>query len=258
MPGRKPLVVGNWKMNTTADEAAGLAQAVADTAGRYTEVDIVLCPPFVWLEKVGQTIQETSISLGAQNMHWEDTGAFTGEISAAMLRSAGCSYVILGHSERRQYFGETDQGVNRKIKKAIGAGLIPIVCLGETLEQRERNLTEEIVNLQFEMGFRGIDAWPSKSHGQNIVIAYEPVWAIGTGRNATPRQAQEVHYLIRGLVKQKTEHADLIRIIYGGSVKPSNARELFAEQDIDGFLVGGASLKAADFSEIVRAASGTS
>jgi triosephosphate isomerase len=247
-PIRKPLVAANWKMNTERAEAAALAKSVVDSIGRQYKVDVVLCPPYIWLHDVGMIIRDSNISLGAQNMHWEDKGAFTGEISSIMLKSIGCKYVIIGHSERRQLFGETDENVNKKLKKALTVGLMPIICLGETLEERESNRTAEIVTNQFRSAFDGI------SDFGGITIAYEPVWAIGTGRNATPQQAQEVHKILRQMLQNKTAEYENIRILYGGSVKPDNAAELYKQDDIDGFLVGGASLKAGDFAAIVQAA----
>ncbi|NLI17045.1 MAG: triose-phosphate isomerase [candidate division Zixibacteria bacterium] len=247
-PIRKPLVAANWKMNTERAEAAALAKNVVDSIGRQYKVDVVLCPPYIWLHDVGMIIRDSNISLGAQNMHWEDKGAFTGEISSIMLKSIGCKYVIIGHSERRQLFGETDENVNKKLKKALTVVLMPIICLGETLEERESNRTAEIVTNQFRSAFDGI------SDFGGITIAYEPVWAIGTGRNATPQQAQEVHKILRQMLQNKTAEYENIRILYGGSVKPDNAAELYKQDDIDGFLVGGASLKAGDFAAIVQAA----
>ena len=247
-PIRKPLVAANWKMNTERAEAAALAKSVVDSIGRQYKVDVVLCPPYIWLHDVGMIIRDSNISLGAQNMHWEDKGAFTGEISSIMLKSIGCKYVIIGHSERRQLFGETDENVNKKLKKALAVGLMPIICLGETLDERESNRTAEIVTNQFRSAFDGI------SDFGGITIAYEPVWAIGTGRNATPQQAQEVHKILRQMLQNKTAEYENIRILYGGSVKPDNAAELYKQDDIDGFLVGGASLKAGDFAAIVQAA----
>jgi triosephosphate isomerase (TIM) len=243
---RKPMVAANWKMNTDRPEAATLAKGVVDSVGRQYKTDIVLCPPYIWLHEVGMAIRDSNISLGAQNLHWEDKGAFTGEISAAMLKSIACKYVIIGHSERRQLFGETDLSVNNKLKKAKSIGLLPIVCVGETLADRESNRTGEIVSNQFRGAFEGITDFV------NITIAYEPVWAIGTGLNATPQQAQEVHLILRQMLKNKTADFDKVRILYGGSVKPDNTAVLYGQEDIDGFLVGGASLKAADFAAIVQ------
>jgi len=244
---RKPMVAGNWKMNANRQEAEILARGVVDKTGWLGDVDVVLCPPYVWLADVARVIGSSRTGLGAQNLFWEDKGAFTGEISAAMLKSAGCKYVIVGHSERRQYFGETDSSVNMRLKKALEIGLSPIVCIGETLTERESGKTGEVIKKQFLGCFEGVADFG------NIIIAYEPVWAIGTGRNATPQQAQEVHYLIRQLLSEQTIDFENVRILYGGSAKPENARELFACADIDGFLVGGASLKAADFAAIISA-----
>jgi triosephosphate isomerase (TIM) len=244
---RKPMVAGNWKMNTDRHEAKALAKSILDSAGRIYKVDIVLCPPSLWLHDVEKVIRDSRIGLGAQNLHWEEKGAFTGEISAPMLKSSNCKYVIIGHSERRQYFGENDETVNKKIKAAQAFGLIPIVCLGETLNQRETNETNQIITAQFENGLKNVGNF------NDLVIAYEPVWAIGTGKNATPEQAQEVHKLLRDLLKNKTSSYESIRILYGGSAKPENAATLYGKDDIDGFLVGGASLKAVDFTAIIKA-----
>ncbi len=248
---RKKIVAGNWKMNKTVGEAVELALAVRDGCSDRSDVDVVVCPPFTALKPVSDVIANSPLKLGAQNMHAEKSGAFTGEISPAMLRDVYCHYVILGHSERRSLFGETDAVVNRKVKAALEHHLIPIVCVGETLEQREAGQTETIVRSQVEDSLEGIGEAVAR-----LVIAYEPVWAIGTGRNATPEQAQEVHHLIREVVRAMcgAAAAQAVRIQYGGSVKPSNARELFAKPDIDGGLIGGASLEAPSFLEIVRAA----
>ena len=214
-------------------------------------MDVVLCPPFISLKTVGDEISTTSVKLGAQNMHWEKDGAYTGEISATMLRDVYCHYVILGHSERRQYFGETDQTVNQKTKAALASTLIPIVCVGETLEQRESGAMEEVVRTQVQNSLKNLGDDLSK-----VIVAYEPVWAIGTGKTATPEQAQEVHALIRRVLAEMSDQdtADSIRIQYGGSVKPGNAAELFGQPDIDGGLIGGASLEVRSFVEIVKAA----
>ncbi len=245
-PYRVPMVAGNWKMNTDRQEALRLAKEIAQATGSLYKIEIALCPPYVWITEIYQLIKSTRIKLGGQNIHWEDWGAFTGEISAQMLKEAGCKYVIIGHSERRQLFGETDGAVNRKLKKAIETGLSAIVCLGETLEDRESGRTQEIVERQFRESLAGI------ANFDKIVIAYEPVWAIGTGKNATPDQAQEVHAFLRSLLQKNARNADEIRILYGGSVKASNAGQLFAQNDIDGFLVGGASLKSAEFLGIIN------
>ena len=249
---RKPNIAGNWKMNKTAAEAVTLVDelknAVADVAG----CDIVVCPPFTSLKAVADRIAGSPVALGAQSIHWEESGAFTGEISAAMLREIPVQYVIIGHSERRQYFGETNETVNARLKTALSAGFTPIVCVGETLEQREANETERVVGEQLGKGFADI----TPAQMVKTIVAYEPVWAIGTGRTATPDQAQDVHHFIRNCLRERfgTDVADSVVIQYGGSVKPKNAADLLAQPDIDGALVGGASLKAQDFAKIVRAA----
>mgnify|MGYP003739349517 FL=1 len=249
---RKPIVAGNWKLNKTVAEAVNLIEAIKEKAADIQGVDIVVCPPFTALQAAKAALAGSSVDLGAQNMHWEKSGAFTGEVSAEMLREVGCHYVILGHSERRQYFKETDEQVNRKAKAALAGGLRPIVCVGELLEERESGRTEAVVSAQVRGSLAGLSA----SDLLKTVIAYEPVWAIGTGRTATPAQAQEVHALIRSLLKELAdEHvAQSVRIQYGGSVKPSNAKELFGQKDIDGGLIGGASLEAGSFLDIVRGA----
>lgn len=241
------MVAGNWKMNTDREEALHLAKEIVQVAGSLYKTEIVLCPPFVWLGDVYQLVKSTRIKLGGQNIHWEDRGAFTGEISAPMLKAAGCKYVIIGHSERRRLFGETDKQVNLKLKKAIETGLSAIVCLGETLEERESGKTNDVIEKQFKESLAGIADF------DKIVIAYEPVWAIGTGRNATPEQAQDVHSLLRNLLRNAAQDASEIRILYGGSVNSANAGPLFAQNDIDGFLVGGASLKSSEFLAIINA-----
>jgi len=245
---RAPFIAGNWKMNLTISEATDLASAVVKASLDLPEAAVVLAPPFTALSEVGKVVAGGPVGLAAQNLFWEEKGAFTGEISAPMLLDAGCRYVIIGHSERRQYFGETDATVNKKLQAALRAGLWPIVCLGETLEERERNETMSRISRQIEDGFRGIDA---EGFGRTVV-AYEPVWAIGTGRTATPAQAQEVHAAIREKlsVAYGKSAARCVIILYGGSVKPANSHALFAEDDIDGFLVGGASLEAASFIQI--------
>ncbi len=248
---RKLFIAGNWKMNLSRSEAGELARALAAKIGHVEAVDLAVCPTMVQLATVGELIQGTQIALGAQNMFYEDNGAFTGETSAAMLRDVGCRYVILGHSERRHVIGETDELINRKVLKAMSEGLEPIFCVGELLEQRESGETMEVVRRQVEVGLEGVSA----GDAARVTIAYEPVWAIGTGHTATPQQAQEVHAMIRELLagRYDAELADAIRIQYGGSVKPSNAAELLNQPDIDGALVGGASLKADDFTGIVQA-----
>lgn len=248
------LIAGNWKMNMDLPEAKGLARGMIDQVDEPKGpkgVQVALCPPFVSLAAVHEVLRGTSIRLGAQNMHHEEEGAYTGEISAGMLRSVGCDYVILGHSERRQYFGETDEGVNRKVHQAKAHRLIPIVCVGETLEEREAGREQSVVRRQVERGLEGLAA----DEADALVLAYEPVWAIGTGRTASPEQAQEMHAFLRELLRDlfDAEVAGRIQILYGGSMKPGNAAELLQQPDVDGGLVGGASLKADQFAAIVRA-----
>ncbi len=248
---RIPLIAGNWKMYlTTADAVALVKQLQSLLEEHDDEAEVVVCPPFTALPAVAGALKGSRIGLGAQNMHWEKEGAFTGEVSPLMLKDVGCRYVILGHSERRQYFGEADPQVNRKLKTALEHRLIPILCVGETLAEREEGLTLQVVGGQLKGGLSGVSA----QAGERVAVAYEPVWAIGTGRMATPEQAEEVHAFIR---KRLTEHwgetaATKIRILYGGSVKPDNIDALMAEPEIDGALVGGASLKADTFARIVR------
>jgi triosephosphate isomerase len=247
---RIPFLAGNWKMHGTRTEATALARALAATIGHTPGREALLAPPYTALEPVAHAIAGTDIRLGGQNMHWEPKGAFTGEISAAMLREAGCTHVIIGHSERRQLFGETNETVNRRVHAAVAAGLVPIVCVGETLAEREADATAAVIERQVEDGLAGLR---SEQIGE-MIVAYEPVWAIGTGHTATPGQAQEVHHAIRrqlvGLASQTA--AERVRILYGGSVKPDNIGSLMAQADIDGALVGGASLKADSFLQIVH------
>jgi len=248
---RKPFIAGNWKMNKTLSEAETLVTELKEELAGITEVEIAICPPAVNLTRVYDLIKESNIKLGAQNMYWEEKGAFTGELSGAMLKEAGVSYVIIGHSERREYFAETDEGVNRKVRAAFNYGLTPIVCVGETLKEREEGKTNDKVRGQVKAALAGLDT------GQvaELVIAYEPIWAIGTGRSATAGDANQVIGYIRDLVREDFgAAADKMRIQYGGSVKPDNIEELMAEEEIDGALVGGASLKANSFAEIVRGA----
>ena len=250
---RTLLIAGNWKMNPpTRSEAVALAEAVKAGVGPGADVHVVLCPPAVFLGAVDTVLEGSPIGLGGQNMHWEPGGAYTGELSGAMLVDVGCTHVILGHSERRHGLGETDAQVNAKLKAALAAGLIPIVCLGETKEQRLGNETEAVLTTQLTGSLAGIA--PEEMAG--TVLAYEPVWAIGTGLTATPDQAQSAQAFIRGRLAREFGDATAARVVvqYGGSVKPDNASELLACPDIDGALVGGASLKANDFLAIVRAA----
>jgi len=238
-------------MNRSVNEAVSLASDIKIDLAECTGADIALCPPFTALKAVSDVVNDTQIKVGAQNMHWEKDGAFTGETSASMLRGLYCRYVILGHSERRAYFHETNDTVNKKVKAALAASLHPIVCVGETLKEREADKCEDVVRKHVEKGLAGIS-----EDMQNIVVAYEPVWAIGTGLTASPEQAQEVHAFIRGILTEMFDEstANSIRIQYGGSVKPANAKELFAQPDIDGGLIGGASLDARSFIDIVQAA----
>ena len=246
---RRPVIAANWKMHKTAGETRALAEKLLSCRNRAAEVEIVICPPFTALPQACDTLRDTGLQVGAQNMHWETAGAFTGEISPLMLKDLGCSHVIIGHSERRQLFGETDAAINLKLKAALSHGLIPIFCLGETLEQREKNVTEKVCAQQLEQGLAGIQSWDLAK----IIIAYEPVWAIGTGLTASPEDAQSViAFIRRELGKRFSQAADQARILYGGSVKPENIGGLMAQQDIDGALVGGASLDAASFAGIVN------
>jgi triosephosphate isomerase len=250
---RKSFIAGNWKMNTDVHSSVKLAEGVVsgckDAAG--SKVDVAVCPPFVYLQQVGKALQSSHIGLGSQDIYFEQKGAFTGEISAAMLKDVGCAYALCGHSERRHVIGETDELINKKVHAAILGGLLPILCVGELLDERKANKTDEVVTRQMKKGLAGLIAEKMSA----VTIAYEPVWAIGTGLTATPQQAQEVHALIRKLVAQMYDRkiADAIRIQYGGSVKPDNAGELMSQEDVDGLLVGGASLKAEDFVAIVKA-----
>jgi len=247
---RKPIIAGNWKLNKTIKDAIELVTLLKRELLDVTEVDIVVCPVLTALSSVSDALIDTNIGLGAQNLYWEDEGAFTGEASAPLIKEAGAQYVIIGHSERRQFFHETDQTVNKKIRAALKHGLTPIVCIGEVLAEREAGKTEKVINEQFHGSLKGLSADEMKK----IILAYEPVWAIGTGKTATPAQAQEVHGLIRKLLRElfDDETAEEVRIQYGGSVKPDNIGELIAQEDIDGALVGGASLKADSFVAIVK------
>lgn len=251
---RKPIIAGNWKMYKTAAEALALVNELKKELVGVSEADVeaVVCPPFTALYAVATILQGSSIKLGAQNIHWEKEGAFTGEIAASMLKESAVRYAIVGHSERRQYFAETNEGVNKRAKAALANGIRPIICVGETLAQREAAQTEVVVRDHIAGGLAGF----TKDAMLDTVIAYEPVWAIGTGKTATPAQAQEVHAFIRELLAAMFDSpvADKVRIQYGGSVKPANAKELLGQADIDGALVGGASLEAKGFAGIVKAA----
>ena len=253
---RKLFIAGNWKMNTSRAEAAALAGGLAERVGAVDAVDIAVAPPSVYLTTVAEALAGSTVKLSAQNMFFEDNGAFTGELSGAMLLDVGCTYTILGHSERRHVIGEPDELINRKIVKALADGLDVMFCVGELLEEREAGQTADVVSRQVQIGLEGIP----KADATRITIAYEPVWAIGTGVTATPDQAQDVHAMVRKLVAETydAELAETMRIQYGGSVKPSNAGELLAMPDIDGALVGGASLKVDDFAGIIEAGLGVS
>lgn len=249
---RKKLIAGNWKMNKTSADATALVQEIVNEVGRSNDVDVVVCPPFTSLESVGKVLDGSTIKLGAQNMHHEASGAYTGEISASMLRSIFAGYVILGHSERRTYFGEKDAFINQKVLASLKNQLKPILCVGETLAERESGSTLKVVQTQTEAALEGV----SKEMATSVVIAYEPVWAIGTGKVATTEQAQEVHAFIRSLLVKLFGDAiaQKVRILYGGSMKPSNAPELLAQKDIDGGLIGGASLEARSFVDLIKSA----
>ena len=247
---RRTLIAGNWKMNNSCAESVELVSQLKDILSASKEIDIVVAPPFTALGAVAAVLKGSPIGLSAQNVFWEESGAFTGEISTAMLKDVGCRYVIIGHSERRQYFSETDETVNKRLKAALKASLIPIVCIGETLAEREAEKTLPVIEQQLKGGLKGL----SLEEMETVIIAYEPVWAIGTGKTATPDQAQEVHRFIRDIIARifSKEIADDTRILYGGSVKPDNVDKLMVQLDIDGALVGGASLKADAFARIVN------
>lgn len=253
---RKTIIAGNWKMYKTISEAIELANALKRELFNidFDHIQVVLCPVFTALSEVSEVINESEIALGSQDTYWLDEGAFTGEVSPEMLKDAGCSFVIIGHSERRQFFGETNETVNKKVKAVLAHGLTPIMCVGETLAEREKNLTFKVLEDHVTGGLKELTA----EQVLDIVIAYEPVWAIGTGKNATPAQAQEAHKYIRTLLEKlyNNDVASTIRIQYGGSVKPENAAELIGQPDIDGALVGGASLKVETFTAIIKSALG--
>lgn len=251
---RKPMMAGNWKMNKTVAEAVVLTQDISNQYSKeWEDVDVVLCPPAVDLKpaKTVLDFDRVKVKIGAQNVHWESEGAFTGEISVPMIKEIGCDYCIVGHSERRSLFFETDEDVNRKVKALVAAGIAPIVCVGESLAVRDEGTTDEFVCAQVKAAFAGLDA----SDAKDAVVAYEPVWAIGTGRTATPEQAQEVCAAIRSTLADLfgQECADGMRVLYGGSMKPENVEGLIAQPDIDGGLIGGASLKASSFKQLVEA-----
>ena len=251
---RKPFVAGNWKMNMDSHTGAELAKAVASGASDLADssVTVAVIPSFVYLPAVGQAVSSSGVAIGAQDVYFEEKGAFTGEISPAMLKDVGCTYVLCGHSERRHVIGESDELINKKMLASVAGGLLPILCVGELLEERDASQTEQVIERQIRAGLAGLDAEKMAA----VTVAYEPVWAIGTGRTATRQQAQEVHAFIRKLVAEMYDEALAaeIRILYGGSVKPDNAKELMSETDVDGALVGGASLKADAFVQIIQAA----
>lgn len=247
---RKKIIAANWKMYKGPEEARAFMQSFVPLVKDHTRDEIVICPPYIDICSVVDAAKGTNIKVGAQNVYWEKEGAFTGEVSGAMLVGAGCEYVIIGHSERRQYFGETDDTVNRRLEVALEAGLSPILCVGEVIEEREANLTEEVLRRQCTRAFNGISA----KKAAKMSVAYEPVWAIGTGKTATPEMAEDAHLVIRGEASKAfgKEFAQQLRILYGGSVKPENANALMNQPDIDGALVGGASLKPESFAAIVK------
>jgi len=249
---RKKVIAGNWKMNMDLHQSQKLVSEIISGLGKDNKTEVIVCPPFTSLGEVSSLLKGTQVKLGAQNMYYEEGGAYTAEISADMLKSVGCEYIILGHSERRVIFSESDELINKKVKTALSKGLKPIFCIGELLEQRESGETIKVISAQIEKGLEGITAEQMK----NIIIAYEPVWAIGTGKTATPEQAQEVHLFIRELTAKKfsSSVAEKIIIQYGGSVKPDNSGELLSQKDIDGALVGGACLKADSFLSIIASA----
>ena len=245
------LVVGNWKMNTRREDAVALARAVSEAVGDPGAVGVAVCPPAVWLSEVGEALSGSAVALGAQNMHGADEGAYTGEVAAPMLADLGCRFVILGHSERRQLFGETDAGVGEKVQQALRHGLVPIVCVGETLDEREAGHAEAVVTRQLDAALEGV----TLADSDDLVVAYEPVWAIGTGRTAAPEDAQAIHAVLRARMRELLgETGADVQLLYGGSVKPANAADLFAQPDLDGGLIGGASLDADSFAAIVAAA----
>jgi triosephosphate isomerase len=247
---RKKVIAANWKMYKTPDQAGEFFREFLPLVADHSRDEVVVCPPCIDLCAAVEAVKGSNVAIGAQNLHWEKEGAYTGEVSAGMLLAAGCTHVIIGHSERRQYFGETDDTVNLKLKTALEAGLTPIVCVGEVLEEREAGLTEDVLRRQCLRAFHAISA----KKVAKLVVAYEPVWAIGTGKTATPQLASEAHLLIRGEAAKAfgQASADNLRILYGGSVKPENAKALMAEEEIDGALVGGASLDPKSFGAIVK------
>ncbi|MFC2085225.1 triose-phosphate isomerase [Bacteroidota bacterium] len=250
---RKTIIAGNWKMNNNLTESITLLSDILKKFKPSDSIDVIICPPFTFLETANALLKDSKIKLGAQNVHFEDSGAFTGEISAKMLLSVGCEYVIIGHSERRALFSETNSTINKKIHRSLFSNLKVIFCVGETIEEREKDLTNDVIKKQITEGLKNIQ----ENDFQNIIIAYEPVWAIGTGKTATLQQAQSVHRFIRELIAELYSNTSAQKLIiqYGGSVKPENSRELLKEEDIDGALIGGACLKADSFIEIINSVS---
>lgn len=250
---RRKVVAGNWKMNNNLSESVTLISELKNGLGTNNlSADVIICPPYTALETASTLLKGSQIKLGSQNIYFEESGAFTGEISASMLKSVGCEYAIVGHSERRAIFGEDNDLLNKKLKQALKNDLLPIYCVGETLGQREKGITNKIIEEQIREGLSGI----VEADFRKIIIAYEPVWAIGTGKTATPQQAQDIHQFIRGLISNiySSSVSDQVRILYGGSVKPNNSAELLSQPDIDGALVGGACLKADSFIDIIKSA----
>lgn len=247
---RKHFIAGNWKMNTTLEDAIELARDIVSSVGSQDDVTVAICPPYISLSAVSEVVRGSSVQLGAQDVHWEKHGAYTGKICCGMLKSVGVKYIIIGHSEQRTYFNETDETVNKKVKAALAAQLLPIVCVGETIEERKGGRMETVIETQVRGAFSGI----GKEEALKCTIAYEPVWAIGTGETATPQQANQAHEFIRKILTYlyDEEVAQTIRIQYGGSMKPANAKELLDQPDVDGGLIGGAALKAESFEGIVN------
>lgn len=249
-PNRKPIAAANWKMHKTVDEAVAFVKAIQEETGPLEDREVVIAPPFTALNAVRKLLNQIGYNLSAQNCYWEEKGAFTGDVSPVMLKDVGCDYVIVGHSERRHIFGETDEMIRKKAAAVLKTGMLPIICVGEALEQREQGKTFDVVGTQVEQALKGLNA----DQVSRLVIAYEPVWAIGTGKTATPGQAQEVHAFIRKRVEGlfDKEVANKVRILYGGSVKPDNVDALMAEPDIDGSLIGGASLEVGSFKRLIQ------
>ncbi|HZX09949.1 MAG TPA: triose-phosphate isomerase [Acidobacteriota bacterium] len=252
LSNKKPFIAGNWKLHKTISEAVQLTKNIHKKVKKEKEAEIVIIPPFTALSEVKKVLSKSQILTGAQDVFWEESGAYTGEIAPSMIKDAGCDFVVVGHSERRQYFGDTDEHVNKKIKAALNAGLFPIMCLGESLEERENNETFNKIKKQVNQGLKDLEA----DQIENVIIAYEPIWAIGTGRTATPEQAEEVHAFIRNQLTEMVgkETSSCAIILYGGSVKPKNAFSLIKEKNINGALIGGASLKADSFVDIIKEA----